>query len=234
MKKVLIATLACCTLATASFAQQRKKTTTAKRTVAAREDDDDDNDVADPGVMDSRSFYRTPYRSRNSGSFNKNVQLLSLGFGFPNTLYNGYDYYRLATGTNRSGFGPIMVKYERAIRDEVGIGAIAEFATRRWRYDVGFNRYTDKAVGFGISLLGYYHFNKFIPIRKLDVYAGLGININHVAYKNDYTNETDGFVDVWPAGVAGARYLFTPKFNAYAELGRTNYSWVNLGIGFRF
>lgn len=41
---------------------------------------------------------------------------------------------------------------------------------------------------------------------------------------------------LWTYGrpVAGARYLFTPKFNAYAELGRTNYSWVNLGIGFRF
>ena len=228
MKKTLITLSACCVLAGPSFAQKKKTVTHRKNTSTER-----NNDVTDPGVMDAKSFYRTPYRSRNSGSYDKDVKTISLGFGFPNTVDNSYSYYGFATGTKRVGFGPIMAKYEHAIRNEIGIGAIAEFAYRRRRYDVGPNRYTDKTTGLGLSLLGYYHFNKFIPVRKLDVYAGLGLNINHITYKNDYTDNTDNEVNVWPAAVAGARYLFTPSFNVYAEIGRTNFSWTNIGVGFR-
>lgn len=211
MKKVLICTIVLLAMMPDAFAQRK----------SSRKD----------GVLDGKSFYRTPYRTRNSGSYDVNSRMISLGYGFGNTLYDGRGYF--GSDGSRTAFGPLMVKYEHAIRDEVGIGAIGELAFRQWKYRVGGNTYKDRAVGAGISFLGYYHFNKFIPIPKLDVYAGAGLSIAHNSYHDDYFDETDNHVDVNPAVVAGARYLFTDNFGAYGEVGRTAFSWVNLGISFK-
>jgi hypothetical protein len=185
------------------------------------------------GVLDGRSFYKTPYRTRNSGSYGLDSRMLSLGYGFGTTLYNSYGYYPGAGNRGKSAFGPLMVKYEHAIRDEVGIGAIGELAFRQWKYRVGGDTYKDRAVGVGISFLGYYHFNKFIPVPKLDVYAGAGISIAHTSYKDDFYGTSHSTVDVMPAGVVGARYLFKPTFGVYGEVGRTSFSWLNLGVSFK-
>jgi hypothetical protein len=213
MKKLIICAVATLALLPEAFAQKKKS--------------------SHSGTINGRSFYNTPYRTRNSGSYGLDSRMLSLGYGFGSTLYNGYGYYPLSSGRGKTAFGPLMVKYEHAIRDEVGIGAIAELAFRQWKYRVGGDTYKDRAVGVGISFLGYYHFNKFIPVPKLDVYAGAGISIAHSSYKDDYYDRTNSVVDVNPAGVVGARYLFTPKFGAYAEVGRTSFSWTNIGVTFK-
>lgn len=178
------------------------------------------------GVMDAHSFYKTPYRSRNNGTYSSNRSILNIGFGFPNTLHENYNYY----SGGRSGFGPVLLKYELAVREEIGVGVVLDAAYSQFRYYKNSYSYSDKALGTGVSFLGYYHFNKFIPLRRLDVYAGLGVNISHVRVTNDYTNSKDGFVDVLPAVVLGARYYFRPDLAPYLELGRTNYSYANIGI----
>jgi hypothetical protein len=185
-------------------------------------------------MIDSRSFYHTPYRSRNSGTYDDETRIISVGFGFPNTLGNDYGYMSYSYNGKKTGFGPLMGKFEYAVRDEIGIGGVVDAAYRQWKYTESGHQYRDKAFGVGVSLLGYYHFNKLIPVRKLDVYAGAGLNISHVAYKDDFTSATSDNVDVLPALVAGARYYFRPDFGPYFELGRTNYSWVNLGLSFSF
>ena len=68
-------------------------------------------------VQNSKSFYKSFYESRNSGSFDQGSSLLSFGLGFPNVAasYSSYG--------NISGFPPIYVKYEHGfLRDEVGLG----------------------------------------------------------------------------------------------------------------
>lgn len=215
MKKILSTALLLSVVAGTVAAQQ-------KRSVARGEDD-----RAVSSRMDAHRFYHTPYRSRNNGTYGLDRRILSFGLGFPNALHDNYNYY----SGGRSGFGPLMAKFEFAIRDEIGLGAIVDVAYSQYRfYDRG-REYRDKALGTGVSFLGYYHFNKLIPVRRLDVYAGLGINFSHVSYTSDYSsNYADNYIDVLPALVAGARYYVTPTFAPYLELGRTNYSYANLGI----
>lgn len=198
-----------------------------------------------------REFYHTPYNSRNSGSYGKGDHLLSLGYGVPNWLYTGYGVAGgvLYNGRTRHiGIGPLMLKYEFPIRDEVGLGVILQGATKSWRYDSGPRSYRDRAWGTGAAFMGYYHFNKLIPVEKLDVYAGLGINFTYQSLTRDrayynyyydyygyyyYESQTQTDFDVRPCGVVGARYYVAPKFAFALEAGYTTFSSLNLGVTFR-
>lgn len=198
----------------------------------------------------SKEFYRTPYNSRNSGSYGKGNHLLSLGYGVPNWLYTGYGLGNsIVYGRTRHvGVGPLMLKYEFPIRDEVGVGVILQGAFKNWRYDSGSRTYRDKAWGTGAAFMGYYHFNKLIPVAKLDVYAGLGINFTYQSLTRDrayydyyynyygytyYESQTQSDFYVRPCGVVGVRYYVAPKFAFSAEAGYTTFSSLNLGVTFK-
>jgi len=207
MKNLLIAGLLL--LSCATFAQ--KKNTVKKQSAGAS------------------SFYKTPYNSRNSGSFDKSTHLLSLTYGFPNTLdYTGYFF-----NSNESGIGPVSVRYEFPIRDEAGVGLSVSGATKKWDY---FGGYTTKITGISISPLGFYHFNKLIAVPKLDVYAGVGasIDLRNYSYDDPYYDDSDtSDLEINPAGVVGARYYFTDSFSGMAEVGEGSYSVFRVGVSFR-
>ncbi len=199
----------------------------------------------------NKEFYKTPYNARNSGSYGKGQHLLSLGYGVPNFLYSGYGVgvkgSSLVYGGDRHiGIGPLMLKYEFPIRDEVGLGIILQGAVKSWKYGNG-NAYRDHAWGTGAAFMGYYHFNKLINVEKLDVYAGVGINFTYQQITTDpayysyynsyygyyYGNNDQSDFNVRPCGVVGARYYVAPKFAFSLEAGYTTFSSLNLGITFR-
>lgn len=170
-----------------------------------------------------KDFYNYKYKERNSGSFDKNTNLVNLGFGVPNQLrYN-----------SGSGFGPIYVKYEHGLLDEIGIGGELAFTTARTKRNSQNKAF--RRTGFNLGVLGYYHFNKFIPLSKLDVYVGLGVGSQIITYSNDF-GTADQTTDASPIFLSkvGARWYFTPGFAAYVEGGYDNLSYVNLGVTFRF
>lgn len=177
----------------------------------------------------AHDFYKQSYSSRNSGSFDKNTSLFTLGYGFPN--------YSIAGTVFDNGFGPLYVKYEHAVLNEVGIGAYAAFAGSHWKNAY----YKNTATSFGLGVMGFYHFNKLIPLKQLDVYAGAGIGFALVHYKYDNNspfpyNHSGSETDFNPEGIfkAGARWYFTPGFSVFAEGGYDGMSDVNLGVSFRF
>lgn len=173
------------------------------------------------------SFYNNSYESRNSGSFSQETSLLSFGIGFPNIAVNG-GY----SGSN-SGFGPIYAKYEHGfLRDEVGLGGV--FANSFGSYDLGGGgKY--KIFAWSLGALGYYHFNKLIPVEKLDVYAGAGLMIRSYSGKfKDTPGTNDSHTDVRFVGQVGARYYFSDAFGVYGEAGFDDMSDINLGITLRF
>lgn len=175
-----------------------------------------------------KAFYNTPYKTRNSGSFSKNTGLLTFSYGFPNVSVSGYSH----KGNNRVGFGPVYAKYEHGIIDEVGIGGQLALSTSR--YDYGGNE-REKINAIHFAILGYYHFNKLIPVPQLDVYAGSGFAFRNrtVSYSDDlYDNHTD--TNVTLAMKVGARYYVKNHFGFYAEAGFDDMSDVNLGVTFRF
>jgi hypothetical protein len=173
----------------------------------------------------TKDFYKTSYKSRNSGSFSKNTGILSFGLGFPNLINNSYN--------NFGGFGPVYAKYEHGIMDEISIGGYLAAGFGNYRY--GWNSYKVNVFGFSGAVLGYYHFNKLIPVSKLDVYAGIGFGFRSLAYKTDNGNfEPDNDFDPLFIAKVGARWYFTQSFAVYAESGYDKMSSVNLGVSLRF
>jgi len=168
-----------------------------------------------------RAFYKEPYKSRNSGSFDANANVLTLGYGFPNLS---------GTDTWNGSFGPAYLKYEHGIISEVGVGGYIAFSGAHNDY----SHYHDRLGAFSMGFLGYYHFNKLIPLKQLDVYAGAGIGFRIFSYH--YDDNRDSHSDFDPLGLfkVGARWYFTPSFGVYAEGGYDGMSDVNLGVTFRF
>ena len=177
----------------------------------------------------SSSFYGTPYSQRNSGSFNKGDNLLSFGLGFVNTYMNGIS----ASGKYGFSIPSIYAKYEIGIMDEIGIGV-------RWSLGSGYykymnTRYSNFATGGTVA--GYYHFNKLIPVQKLDVYAGAGFSTIYRSYvHNNGVNRDVRYNDLLlrPVFLVGARWYFSNSFSVYGESGYDGMSYSNFGITLRF
>lgn len=179
-------------------------------------------------AQNGKSFYRSPYKTRNSGSYERGINLLTFSYGFPNIPVRGFSYAGLG-GADRIGFGPLYAKYEKGIMDEIGIGGQIAFSTGR--VDYGSNEAS--IVAFHFALLGYYHFNKLIPVEVLDVYAGTGLAFRNRSenWDNDFGDDTDARVYV-PVKV-GVRWYFKPRLSLYGETGYDDMSDVNFGITLR-
>ena len=175
----------------------------------------------------SKNFYETPYKERNSGSFSKGTGLFSLGYGIG--TFNGI----VGFGYSTLPIGPIYLKYEKGIMDELSIGG---YIAPEYRITKINGNAHSTTLGLGIGVLGYYHFNKFIPIEKLDVYAGVGFGIK---YQSDSYNNTTIFKNsskIYPRPLVkvGARYYLGDNFAVYLESGYDYSSNLNLGITLRF
>lgn len=176
-------------------------------------------------AQSGKDFYKTPYKSRNNGTFDRKSSLFSIGLGLPSRY--AYSY---GSGNGNIAFPALYLKYEHGIMDEVGIGGYIAASGSRYKY----GNYVDRRTYLNVSVLAYYHFNKLIPVKKLDVYAGVGGGVRHRIYHNDAHNHTSGETLPVFVGKVGARYYFTPKFGAYGEVGSDGMSDVNVGITFRF
>lgn len=167
-----------------------------------------------------RHFYKESYASRNSGSFSADHSILSLGVGVVNL--NGI--------SNNPLLGPITIKYEHGIIDEIGIGGFAgaSFVSRDYK------KYTHYRNTFALGVMGYYHFNKLIPVSRLDVFAGLGVGvkIQNDHYSNNHYESTSKSNAIYVFR-SGARWYFTPKFAAFGEVGSDRLSSLTLGLTFK-
>jgi len=186
-----------------------------------------DTDSAQSNNNSKSAFYSTPYRQRNSGSYGKNFFQLSVSYGFPNHLYwNGY--YGSGFYGNGIGLGPLMLRAEKAVHDEIGVMVFGQVATKTWKN----GGYKENAFGVAFGAMGVYHFNKLIPVRKLDVYAAVGAEVDHHTLSDNYYAYDYSGTDFDFCGVVGARYLFSKSFSVFAEGGTTGYSYTNAGITF--
>jgi hypothetical protein len=176
-------------------------------------------------AQSGKAFYNSPYKTRNSGSFDARYSILSFGLGAPNKPVQ-----ETYAGWSRSGSPVVYAKYEHGIMDEVGIGG--QIALAGGSYKNGNNKV--KIFAFHMAVLGYYHFNKLIPVKALDVYAGAGLGLRTRSASGD-TNGYTGFDDTnitVPVRVGG-RYYFTDNFGAYLEAGWDDMSDVAIGVTFR-
>jgi hypothetical protein len=166
-----------------------------------------------------KSFYNKSYESRNNGTFDKQTNIVSVGLGIP-TIYSGGAYSQ----------SPIFYgKYEHGfLRDDVGLGGYIAGGWGSYDNDITESDFS----AFSIGLLGYYHFNKLIPIEKMDVYAGAGFAFRSYSWDNDfYDNDGSGIIFAFRAGI---RYYVANNFAVWAETGFDDMSSLSFGGSFRF
>ena len=82
-----------------------------------------------------------------------------------------------------------------------------------------------------VGARGAFHY-QFVD--KLDTYAGLLLGYRHarVNWKSDIIYGKFGTSEIALGGYLGARYFFTPKVGAFAELGYS-VAYANVGVTFK-
>ncbi|OJW84503.1 MAG: hypothetical protein BGO69_10950 [Bacteroidetes bacterium 46-16] len=188
-------------------------------------------------------FFLTPYKTRNNGSFTKDICLVSLSYGFPTVFSEAeiglnYDFYY----TTRRGFGPVSFRLEFGARDDMGIALFWQRAKKRWT-----GTFTGESVafdgdliaqGWSVGGLGIYHFNKHIPLRNIDAYfsVGGGMFFNTWVTKNRANKHNDTAVknSMKLLLFTGMRYYLNRHYSVFAEAGRIGYSTLDLGTSISF
>lgn len=128
------------------------------------------------------------------------------------------------------GFGtPIGLSFEHGFTDKISAGAMVTYSSKTTPigFGAGDFKYTYIIAGARAS----YHFD--FGVKGLDPYAGamLGYNVATATAPSGYGGTiaaAGGFI--W-GGHAGARYFFSEKIGAFAEVG---YGAANLTIGAAF
>jgi len=180
-------------------------------------------------------------------AFNTNAQVFEQGSNLVNVGYGlGLGYGRLLNaysgnqGYKFSGFGPAFINYERGVKDNIGVGLAISYSTygAKWVNSSNYD-YSYRWTTLSIMARGAYHFS--VRNDKFDPYAGIGIGFLKYGYKwtsNDPSfNEANNNISLGtPFGYqifVGARYMFSDKVGAYAELGY-GIAVANFGLTFSF
>ncbi len=119
------------------------------------------------------------------------------------------------------GFGtPMGISFEHGFTDKISGGAMVTYSST----DVSVYKYTYIIAGARAS----YHFD--FGVEKLDPYLGAMLGYNVAKVNNSGVPAGGGIAY---GGHAGARYYFTEKIGAFAEVG---YGVANLtaGLAFKF
>lgn len=186
------------------------------------------------------NFYDQPYKERNNGAFGKGTQIVSLGYALGNVSGTGYLNINLNEKVSHANLGPLYVKYEYGLIDEIGLGGYVSYAYAK---DV-MNRAAPKEYytnAFSIGFNAFYHFNKLIHVENLDLYAGLGLGYKNVSIRGAAGSDLDAVISPTlkeNTGLfslrLGARYYIINGFGAYFELGPDKMSVLNVGLSYRW
>jgi len=156
--------------------------------------------------------------------FDVGDKAVNLGIGIGSTLYSGSYYNR--------GFPAVSFSYEQGVVDEVlekgVIGILGYVGYASYKYDYLGWGYKYSNIIFGAG--GLFHYPL---IDKLDTYAGVLLGYNIVTATEfgtpigwDYNASSGGIVF---SGFVGARYYFTERFAAFAQVGY-GIAYLTLGV----
>lgn len=165
-------------------------------------------------------------------AFSKGDQAVNIGIGLGS--YYGGDGYT-------SGFPPLSISYEKGVVDglldgkaSIGVGGYLGYSSNKWETSYMTYKYGFKYSYLVLGARGLFHY-QFID--KLDTYAGvmLGYNIVGSKYYGDdipgYSPSASSTSGIGYSTFIGARYQFSEKFTAFAEIGY-GVSALELGISF--
>jgi hypothetical protein len=152
-------------------------------------------------------------------AFNKTDSVVSAGLALGGI--NG------AAGS--SSMPPIFGGFDYAISPEFSIGAMGAY----YRSNLGYGYGGDVHYSYTtLAARGDWHFGKYVPIEKLDLYGGflLGYGIVSVSGPSGWSGASANLI-VWGANL-GARYYFTKSLAAQVELG-VGLGNLSLGLAYK-
>ncbi|MDI9878294.1 hypothetical protein [Flectobacillus longus] len=144
---------------------------------------------------------------------------------------NGDKLLNLGLGLNSyySGGVPFGASFEVGIDDDLSVGANVDYLSNS---NYGY-RFT--ALYFGGR--GSYHFNRVLNIKdeKFDLYAGADLGYRSFSWADSYSGLS---IDSYGSGIylgvhLGAKYYFSDKVGAFAELGAVGSTNARIGVGFK-
>ena len=177
----------------------------------------------------------------NAQSFSKGQVDLNLGLGLGATFIDG-NYH--------TSFPPVSISAEVGVTNDISVGGYFGIAGASYSYNGWDNHwnngnqyyYTDtyRWTYYILGVRGAYHFGRFIQIDKLDAYAGLMLagDFVHESYTTNSpypdhayyrSNSSSGLI---ASIFVGARYRFTEKVGAFAEIGY-GISILTVGVNFK-
>ena len=161
---------------------------------------------------------------------------------------------------NVTGFGPGFLKYDYAINELIGVGAVVgywsttltnthTYRESNYNYNTGLYNNADyvdieKLRVSSLSIGARLNFH-FATTKKLDPYAGFGAGYSNTSFRvtetstnPNYRKNTDvayGFsVPIYFAITAGVRYYFTDNIGIYGEFGIDKWSVLQGGLAIKF
>ena len=164
----------------------------------------------------------------------------------------GIDYYKTNYSVpagfeknNTSGFAPVYARVEYGITHNVSIGAVFSYDAFYSNYyqlfaanNIIYKRFkTDKMRIFSAGIAANYHLGKYIKVKRLDTYAGIGFslnNIHHSALPQGDSTIDNSIHTVSPSLKIGARYYLTNRASIFADAGFDRQSAFSLGFSCRF
>ncbi|HXC03188.1 MAG TPA: outer membrane beta-barrel protein [Bacteroidia bacterium] len=176
-------------------------------------------------------------------SFQKGQVDLNLGIGLGNTI--------IGPG-NSSTTPPLSLSLGFGITRDISIGGYLGYTSTSYLYPgwedcgngQGNGQYFVDTYKWSYLIIGLqadFHFGRFIPNEKVDLYAGLLLGNDFATSRystTSYCPDHIGYAEQTYGGVllsvhAGVRYHFTPRFGLFAELGY-GISYLNMGVTFKF
>lgn len=155
--------------------------------------------------------------------YNKHTRILGASIGFPNAV--DFVYGELG----RKVIPPLYLKYEHALKDEIGAGIELSYFRKRtiflYRNGAISRSGVRTAAAFSLNPVLNYHFCKLMRLKGADIYTGIGINARHntIEYSaTRYTNNTDE---------AQWRFLPTLKLGSLIYAGDTGFA-MGIVIGY--
>ena len=152
-------------------------------------------------------FALISFTTSNAQNFQKGDLIANAGIGLGSTF-------------TFVGLGlPIGGGVEYGITDKIGVGGEIGVVSG------------GGLTAFYVGPKGYYHFNELLNVQseELDVYGGISILYRSFSVGDAFFTLSSG---LYPGFHVGARYYFSEKFAAYAELGNS-YSWLRVGAAIK-
>ncbi len=184
------------------------------------------------------SFSAQAQYAKGDITANAGISLGVIGYG----AYS-YNYY----GGGYRGSIPLSASVEYSINDQFAIGGYLGYYGRSYKYTHLNSSYRDRWSITSFGVRGSYHATPLLndllgssmDEEKWDIYASVLLGYEVWSWSYGYeglginrTSTGSGRLDF--GTIAGARYFFSPKFGAFAELGQGSFGLLTLGVTGKF